>query len=199
MAKAAAEASAKAEPGVFKSTEVRSSNFKPFKKWQSAIERYLEQAKTKEGPCTETKLNRCLYNHWMAYLDEIRGLDKMEQLKKVNRYMNQRSYITDPKNWSQKDFWATPGEFLDKRGDCEDYAIAKYMSLKKLGFDEMSLRIIAVKDENLKVGHAILGVYLNGKIYILDNQVKQVTEDTSIRHYTPVFSINEKYWWRHRR
>ncbi|CCQ72107.1 transglutaminase-like cysteine peptidase [Magnetospira sp. QH-2] len=189
---------ARAKPGVFKSKEIKSTNFKPFKKWRAAMDRYIKQAKKKEGPCTATKLNGCHYKHWMDYLEKIKSLDKMTQIKKVNRYMNQRRYITDPKNWGKKDFWATPGEFLDKRGDCEDYSIAKYMSLKKLGFDEMSLRIIAVKDQNLKVGHAILGVYLDGKIYILDNQVKQVTEDKSIRHYKPVFSINEKAWWRHR-
>ena len=189
---------AKAKPGAFRSKEIQSKNFKPFKKWTASLKRSIEEAKKRKGPCTATKLNRCLHTHWMKFLDTIRDADKLTQLRKVNKYMNQRRYITDPKNWGKKDFWSTPHEFLSKRGDCEDYSIAKYWSLKELGWDEMSLRIFAVKDMNLKVGHAVLGVYHGGKVYILDNQIKVVAKDTSIRHYKPVFSINAKAWWRHR-
>lgn len=57
--------------------------------------------------------------------------------------------------------------------------------------------MVAVKDLNLKVGHAILVAMLNGKIYVLDNQIPQVIEAVKIRHYDPVFSINQHYWWRH--
>ena len=58
--------------------------------------------------------------------------------------------------------------------------------------------MVAVKDMNLKVGHAILAVFVDGKVYILDNQIKIVVEAKKIRHYRPVFSINETNWWRHR-
>lgn len=183
---------------LFGTTETRSNNFKPFKKWTAAVERTLREAAGRPGSCQETSLNACHYKAWMEYLDELRGLDPMEQVRKVNHYMNRQRYITDPKNWGKKDYWASPGEFLNRRGDCEDYAIAKYVSLKRLGFTDEQVRLIAVKDLNLKVGHAILGVWMNDTIYILDNQVKPVTEHTRIRHYQPVFSINETAWWRHR-
>jgi len=57
---------------------------------------------------------------------------------------------------------------------------------------------VAVKDLNLKVAHASLVVIVDGKIYILDNQIRQVVEAKSIKHCQPVFSINTEFWWRHR-
>ena len=87
---------------------------------------------------------------------------------------------------------------MAKFGDCEDYSIAKFMSLRQLGFSNAELRVVAVKDLNLKIGHAVLAVYLDGKALILDNQIRKVVEAKTIRHYVPVFSINEKFWWRHK-
>jgi predicted transglutaminase-like cysteine proteinase len=72
------------------------------------------------------------------------------------------------------------------------------MALKYLGFNPDKMRIVAVKDMNLRVGHAILAVYVEDKIFILDNQIKVVVDSRRIHHYKPVYSINEKYWWRHR-
>ena len=90
-------------------------------------------------------------------------------------------------------------------GDCEDYAIVKYLSLKRLGFEDDDLRVVAVKDLNLKVGHAILVVFWvdtrNGqkRALVLDNQVEKVVDARAIRHYEPVFSISGQHWWRHSR
>jgi len=185
--------------GLFNTKEVRSKNFKPFKKWTGAISRYSkETANIKPGDCKSKKFNKCHYGKWNAFLKSLEGKDKMTQVKEVNKFMNKARYITDHVNWGVKDYWATPGEFLAKFGDCEDYSISKFVSLKQLGFTDKELRVVAVKDLNLKVGHAILAVYLDGKPYILDNQIKQVVEAKTIRHYSPVFSINQRYWWRHK-
>jgi predicted transglutaminase-like cysteine proteinase len=188
-----------ASPSFFNSKETRSTNLKPFKKWNAALTRYSKKtAQKKEGKCASKNFNICHYNDWIKYLDSIRGKKKLDQLKALNKYMNKAKYITDKSNWGKKDYWATPDEFFAKFGDCEDYAITKFMSLKRLGWDPNDLRVVAVKDMNLKVGHAILAVFLDDKVYILDNQVKIVVEARKIRHYRPVFSINETAWWRHR-
>ena len=71
------------------------------------------------------------------------------------------------------------------------------MSLKALGFPPKSMRIVVLMDHNLNIHHSVLAVYLNERIYILDNQIKQVVEDKKIHHYEPIFSINETHWWRH--
>jgi len=185
--------------GLFNTKEIQSRNFKPFKKWTGAVERYSkERDSVKPGDCKEKAFNKCHFDKWTEFLKTLEGKDKMTQIKEVNAFMNKARYITDPVNWGVKDYWATPGEFMAKFGDCEDYSISKFVSLKLLGFDDNDMRVVAVKDMNLKVGHAILAVYIDGKPYILDNQIKQVVDASTIRHYAPVFSINEKYWWRHK-
>ncbi len=197
---AAKKSKRKAKPSFFNSTEVRSKNMKPFKKWNGALKKFLEQkAKEEKGGCEANKFTICHYQEWMAYLDTLRDKTPLEQVYAVNKYMNTRRYITDPKNWGKKDYWATPVQFLIRFGDCEDYSIAKFMSLKILGFPETKMRVAAVKDLNLKVGHAVLVVFLDGKTYLLDNQIKKVVETKTVTHYEPVFSLNTDYWWRHRK
>ena len=174
---------------------------KPFKKWTAAVARYTkekEKAKTLKGDCKSHEFNRCHYEQWVKFLLSIKDKDRLTQIKAVNAFMNKSKYVTDSTNWGKKDFWATPGEFMARFGDCEDYAIAKFMSLWLLGFRDKDMRVVAVKDMNLKVGHAILVVFVKGKALVLDNQIKQVVAAERIRHYQPVFSINTKFWWRHR-
>ena len=193
-----ADAAKKTAPSFFNSKEVRSTNLKPFKKWTGALKRFSqEKASRKSGNCSSSKFNSCHYKSWITFLKKIKKKDRFSQIQQVNLYMNKAKYITDPKNWGKKDYWATPGQFMAKFGDCEDYAIAKYMSLRLLGFKDNQLRVVAVKDLNLKVGHAILVVTVKGKSLLLDNQIKQVVETKSVKHYRPVFSINTKYWWKH--
>lgn len=151
----------------------------------------------KKGDCSKPEMNACHYHKWIKFLKLIRDKDKMTQLKLVNERMNKAKYITDIVNWGVKDYWESPGEFMARFGDCEDYSIIKYMSLRLLGFKEQELRVVAVKDLNLKIGHAVLVVFIDGKTLVLDNQIKQVVEAETIRHYQPVFSINRQYWWRH--
>ncbi len=171
----------------------------PFAKWTGALQRYTEaSAKLKPGSCEAKNFTQCHYDQWRAFLDSLKGADKLTQLQEVNKFANQAQYIVDDVNWGESDYWATPFEFMAKFGDCEDYAIIKFMSLKALGFSPDEMRVVAVKDMNLKVGHAVLIVFLAGKAYVLDNQVKIVVEAEKIRHYQPVFSINEAAWWRHR-
>ena len=193
---------AKAQPSFFNTVEVRSTNMKPFKKWTAAVQRYTkekEKAAKTEGSCKSKTFNKCHYTQWMKFLATLMGKSKVEQVNAVNAFMNRAKYITDQANWGKSDFWETPGEFMTRFGDCEDYAIAKFMSLRVLGFKDEEMRIVAVKDMNLKVGHAILVVFVDGKTVVLDNQIKHLIEAKNVHHYLPVFSINTAYWWRHRR
>ena len=172
---------------------------KPFKKWLAALQRYSkESAEAKKGDCKGNQMSACYYQKWTQFLISIKNKSKIDQVKAVNSHMNKAPYITDSKNWGQKDYWSSPGEFMARFGDCEDYAIAKFLSLRRLGFDPSELRVVAVKDMNLKVGHAILIVFIDGKPLVLDNQIKQVVPAEKVRHYQPIFSINTQFWWRHR-
>jgi predicted transglutaminase-like cysteine proteinase len=60
------------------------------------------------------------------------------------------------------------------------------------------MRIVVRQDLNLKILHAVLVVYLDGQPLILDNQIKQVVHASRLRHYKPIYSINQKNWRLHR-
>lgn len=196
---AAGADAAKGEPSFFRSVEFRSSNMKAFKKWQAAIARYSrEQALLKTGTCKSKTLNACHYKKLQTFVAALKGKNVVDQVRLVNSQINKAKYISDANNWGRQDYWASPGEFMARFGDCEDFAIAKYVVLKMLGFEEDDLRVVAVKDMNLKIGHAVLVVYLKGQPYVLDNQIKSILPASKIRHYQPVFSINQKFWWKHK-
>lgn len=199
----AAGKTAKAQPSFFNTVEVQSNNLKSFKKWRAALARYQkEKSNTKKLSCDAKRLNICDYGDWAKFIDSLKGQSQFAQLKAVNARMNKARYTTDKTNWGQNDYWATPGEFMARFGDCEDYAIVKYLSLRLLGFTDGQLRVVAVKDLNLKVGHAILVAIIRDsknreRYLVLDNQIEKIVEAKTIRHYQPVFSINSESWWRH--
>lgn len=185
-------------PPLFGSSEVRSDKLSLFPKWRGALSRYFSEARLPDAPCTETAFNRCHLRQWKKFLTGLRGIDRLSQVKAVNFFFNRHPYIIDPKNYGVPDYWATPFQFLTRDGDCEDYAITKYFSLRSLGFSADSLRIVVLQDLNLNTAHAILVVYLGNKVLVLDNQVTTVVDAADIFHYRPIYSINEEHWWLHR-
>jgi len=186
-----------AEPSIFNSTETRRDGLKPFPKWTGALGKYFEERKDTPGTCADLSFNRCHYAEWYAELERLRGQDVNGQIKQVNRFMNTHKYIVDPINWGVQDYWASPGEFFRRNGDCEDYAISKFLSLRAIEAPVDDMRLFIVDDLNLRVGHAIVAAYVGGAALILDNQLSIVIEARRIRHYKPIYSVNEDGWWRH--
>lgn len=121
----------------------------------------------------------------------------MRQVKLVNKYANEKAYTLDIENYGVLDYWAAPKEFLINSGDCEDYAIIKMLSLKWLGYNIDSMRVVIVQDTNLRVPHAVMAIKSNNDIFILDNQIEEVISHTDIFHYVPVYSVSENAWWMH--
>jgi predicted transglutaminase-like cysteine proteinase len=158
------------------------------------LERHFRDAGAKSGACKAKVFNKCHAQLWQEFIDQQMGNDLASQLQAVNSFMNKARYIVDPINWGVKDYWATPRQFFVKFGDCEDYAIAKYLTLKRLGLATDKMRIVVLQDLNLRVAHAVLAVYTYDDIIILDNQIKRTVPARVIRHYRPIFSINEDAW-----
>jgi len=191
---------AHAAPGtVFGFDEKRSDKLTPFSKWSGVLARYTAERKRELDPCSSGLFTSCNLQDWRKFVTGLKGADKLAQLDGVNRYMNRAPYIIDPVNYGVPDYWATPVQFFVKDGDCEDYAITKYLSLRALGWPVEKMRIVVLQDTNLNIAHAVLIVEHNGKNYVLDNQVSQLVTDDQVRHYRPIYSINEKAWWLHRR
>jgi hypothetical protein len=122
----------------------------------------------------------------------------MRQLEAVNAYANRVAYRSDLDRHGVADHWATPRETLGRSADCEDYAIIKYLSLRKLGWPAAELRLVVLKHEIRNELHAVLVAYVDGTAYVLDNLVPDVREHAAIGYYRPIFSINETAWHYHR-
>lgn len=189
--------SAAASRSYFSMSATRSENLKPFPKWTSTLKRFDEQKKLDEDKCDTVEFHPCAIKSWKEMIASVEGKNLHQQLDVINSWANEHPYIVDQLNWGMEDFWETPHEFISVNGDCEDYAIAKYYSLKALGVSLDNMRIIIVQDFNLGgIIHAILGVYDNkGEMYILDNQIDDVMPAMKIYHYRPIYSVNEDWWW----
>jgi predicted transglutaminase-like cysteine proteinase len=183
---------------LFGTKEKSSTKLEKFTKWGETLDRYLKEEPSELNKCQPSAVEKCHITRWRIFLKQIAKKTPSEQLAMVNTYVNKWLYKVDPRVYRKKDYWATPAQFFNKSGDCEDYAITKYISLSHLGFDKDKMRIAIVQDLNLKVPHAVLVVYFDGKALILDNQIKQVVSASRITHYKPIYSINETKWWIHK-
>ncbi len=134
---------------------------------------------------------------WDSFKKNAKGKSTMELLRYVNSFWNTWPYIEDITNWKVPDYWSIPAEFIKKSGDCEDYAIVKYFTLKELGIPVEDMRIVVVRDTLRNLAHAVLAVYVNGDAYILDNLSNTVLAHSRIRQYSPQYSVNESGRWAH--
>jgi predicted transglutaminase-like cysteine proteinase len=139
----------------------------------------------------------CAPPEWLSFLDAQRGLTRRAQLDAVNQWANARPYVEDWVNWHVADYWETPGEFIAKGGDCEDFAITKYFSLIRLGFPAGDLRIVVVADSTTHGFHAVLAARLDGTVWLMDNFLPAVVAMDSQPQYTAIYSLNQQGWWLH--
>lgn len=142
-------------------------------------------------------------NKWQKIILGSAHLSEQEQVVLINRFFNaQLLYRTDLQLWKTNDYWATPLETLGKgQGDCEDYAIAKYISLRAMGIAEDKLRLVYVKAKlagQVKTqAHMVLGYYKtpNAMPLILDSLVNPVLPASKRADLKPIFSFNSEGLW----
>jgi predicted transglutaminase-like cysteine proteinase len=163
-----------------------------FAKWNDALARYEAERRIERQLCER---GDCALAKWRRVLAELRRADAMAQLRAVNAYINRVPYKTDEELYGVEDYWATPRELFAKGGDCEDYAIAKYLSLRALGWPAERLRIVVVHDRARDLVHAALVAYHGGRAYLLDIEIAEVTDVADVERYSPIFAISEEGWW----
>ena len=123
------------------------------------------------------------------------------RLKTVNAFFNRRiEYRDDRDVWGVPDYWATPLESLGKgAGDCEDYAIAKYLALIAAGTPPARMRLVYVRADlgGSAVAHMVLAYYAepNGEPVILDNLISEIRPASRRPDLAPVFSFNAEGLW----
>ena len=130
-------------------------------------------------------------------MNSLKNAPEKEKLIKINHFFNQVRYQSDMKTWGVKDYWATRMEFLGlDRGDCEDYASAKYFTLKQLGVPEEKMFLSYVKAtvgaQKKQVAHMVLTYFETPKSIplVLDNYNKRILPATKRPDLVPVYSFN---------
>jgi predicted transglutaminase-like cysteine proteinase len=128
-------------------------------------------------------------------LAQLEGQGIQKQLIEVNRFFNQFEYREDHLHWGEQDYWATPGEFLaTQKGDCEDFVIAKYFALRKLGVPDDRLYLTYVKALKQNVAHMVLSYFPTPTSIplILDNYDPLIQRADKRKDLLPVYSFNAK-------
>jgi predicted transglutaminase-like cysteine proteinase len=134
-------------------------------------------------------------------LQEAAAGDDPQRLRLVNQFFNQRvTFTPDIVVWGQEDYWASPLETLNQgRGDCEDYAIAKYASLLAAGVMPARLRLVYVRAQigRQAQAHMVLAYQASAadEPLILDNLRSEVLPASQRPDLTPVFSFSTEGLW----
>ncbi len=176
-------------PAIYGTQEKKSGNLQAFTKWSDMFSRFDRQLKD--------QASNALLREWQQNLQSLKGQSIEAMANKVNDLVNEKRYVTDNKNWGKSDYWATPVEFLQRGGDCEDFAIMKYTALRSLGVPEERMRVAIVQDLQKNIPHAVLIVYAENGSFLLDNQNKRMLSAETGSRYKPIYSINRTAWWLH--
>lgn len=186
-------AGARQTPALFGTREIYSPDITAFGKWTGVLARFrLEQATARRGCAGEPACDE-----WREMLGALDGLDLRAKLDLVNAAVNRHPYVASQSNWGESNHWETPFEFLRKSGQCQDYAITKYLLLRAAGVPAAQLRVLVLRDTELGLDHAVTVAYVEGEAFLLDNQISTVVPMDSVHHYQPYYSINEAGWWLH--
>ncbi|OOF14685.1 MULTISPECIES: transglutaminase-like cysteine peptidase [Salinivibrio] len=135
---------------------------------------------------------------WRNMVANTQSLSEQEKLRQVNDFFNQLYFVDDIELWGKKDYWATPLEFLGtSAGDCEDFSIAKYFSLRELGVDDKKLRLVYVKAIRLDQFHMVVAYYPtpSSEPVLLDNLDPEIKRASLRRDLLPIYSFNGSRLW----
>ncbi|HEY9099273.1 MAG TPA: transglutaminase-like cysteine peptidase [Thiobacillus sp.] len=142
---------------------------------------------------------------WRELLTSSTGQPETVKLKRVNDFFNRRVRFGEDRDiWGVEDYWATPLEVLGRsEGDCEDFAIAKYMTLKLLGVSSEKMRLTYVKarlggpQSSIVQAHMILSYYPapEDEPLILDNLISDIRPASRRPDLTTVFGFNTEGLW----
>ncbi|WP_153117844.1 transglutaminase-like cysteine peptidase [Rhodocyclus tenuis] len=161
------------------------------------LERVLQAVQQRHG-----SKGVAVVRDWNHVLEVFRSGSEQQKLRDINEYFNRKlRFEDDQKLWNQPDYWATPIEALLRgAGDCEDFAIAKYFSLKFVGVPVSKLRITYVRariggpDSSLLQAHMVLTYYAtpDAEPLVLDNLVSEIRPASRRPDLLPIFSFNSE-------
>jgi predicted transglutaminase-like cysteine proteinase len=130
---------------------------------------------------------------FLDIVDAARLRDGRARLGEINRAINLAIRpMSDPAQLGQIDVWTSPLATLARGGgDCEDYAIAKFVALRRAGLAPDDLRIVVLRDTIHGEDHAVAAARLDGRWLTLDNRRMAMVEDADVRNFRPTFVIGQ--------
>lgn len=126
---------------------------------------------------------------------KVTDFELLRKLSHVNSFYNKILPVDDNDKYNADDYWATPKEFLVQgKGDCEDYAIAKYFTLKEVGINPNNLFMAVVQVKGESSYHMVLLYFKDKKKtpLVLDNLSFRVLPFEKRKKLIPKFIFNEK-------
>lgn len=135
---------------------------------------------------------------WHKLMREKQNVPEMEKLVSVNSFFNELEFVDDLYHWGREDYWSTPQEMLiSNGGDCEDFATAKYFTLRNMNIPDEKMRLTYVKSLKLKQPHMVLSYYREplSEPLVLDNLVDEILYASQRTDLIPVYSFNGDGLW----
>ena len=135
---------------------------------------------------------------WYVLMREKQDAPEMEKLESVNSFFNKLEFVDDLYHWGKEDYWATPTEMLiSNGGDCEDFATAKYFTLRTLEVPDEKMRLTYVESLKLKQPHMVLSFYREptAEPLILDSLVHGILSSSERPDLIPIYSFNGNGYW----
>jgi predicted transglutaminase-like cysteine proteinase len=131
---------------------------------------------------------------FLRLIEAVKSKSGRARLEEANRAVNAAiRYVSDYAQFGEADRWSAPlATFATAKGDCEDYAIAKYVALREAGFPEGELLVVLVRDRAVRQDHAVLAAHLDDRWLILDNRRSELLADSDASSFTPLFAINHR-------
>lgn len=162
-------------------------------KWLS-VERDVDDERLVLRMCEENRAS-CQSQaalQFLAIVDSGRRLEGRARLGEINRAINLKLKLTsDLALYGAEDVWSPPlATFAIGGGDCEDYAIAKFVALQEAGVSPDDLRIVILRDDLRVEDHAVVAARLDGHWLTLDNRHMVLVEDHDVRRYRPIFLVD---------
>jgi predicted transglutaminase-like cysteine proteinase len=162
-------------------------------KWQS-VQRRLDDEMVQLALC-EGDREGCVSPvalQFLAIVDAAKLREGRARLGEINRAINLAVRpVSDLAQYGQLDVWASPLVTLIRGGDCEDYAIAKFVALRLAGIAPDDLRILILRDTVRGEDHAVAAARLDGRWLTLDNRRMAMVEDSDIRNYQPTYVLDQ--------
>jgi len=163
-------------------------------KWLG-VERQLDDERVQLALCDGDR-ERCVSPaalQLLAIVDNARAREGRARIGEINRAINLAIHpMSDQAQYGHADVWSSPlVTFAHGAGDCEDYAIAKFVALGLAGISPDDLRIVVVHDTVSGEDHAVASARLDGHWLTLDNRRMAMIEDANARNTRPLFVIDQ--------